>query len=235
MPKVIHIANEKKRDAEVAVEQQVRKNNVEMVLPSGEEKRNTHLLKNTVDYELDALLMNYNDDLIAFEQGMIKEDPEIDMETVGRHLHHTHKLYVNQDNEIAYKINLYRVIYNAHGEEVERRDINRLPANINAEKPIRWTGKRFDKEEAIRQFVFFRKYQIRHINGVTFDFLYNMAKELQDSKSLMLVGAGTRGTDPILLTRGGSPYRGFLEGRVSEDRYALILHLSDIELKPLDV
>lgn len=61
-----------------------------------------------------------------------------------------------------------------------------------------------------------------------------MAKELQDSKSLVLIGAGAKGTDPILLTRGGQPYRGFLEGRAEKDRYMLILHLSDIELKGLE-
>lgn len=235
MPKAIHIANEKKRDAEVAIEQLVRRSPVKTVLPTDEEKITTRLLKNTVNYELDVLLDRFDGKLNTFENALISEDPEIDMETVGRKLRNTHKLYIDQDNEIAYRINLYQVVYSPDGEELERHDINKLPANINTELPIRWTGKRFDKSEAIRRFVFFRKYQIRHINGVTYDFLYNMAKELQDSKSMVLMGAGSKGTDPILLTRGGSPYRGFLEGRAEEDRYALILHLSDIELKPLEL
>lgn len=234
MPKAIHIANSRRRDAEVAVEQQVRRIPVKTVLPDGGDKVNARLLKNTVQYEFSVLLDSYDGKLESFEEGLLRSDPEIDIEAVGRRLANTHRLYVDQDNQIAYRINLYQVVYNADGEETARRDVNRLPANIHAEKPLRWTGKRFGKSEAIRRFVFTRKYQIRHINGVTFDFLYNMADELQKSKAMMLVGSGQQGTDPILLTRGGNPYRGFLEGRTRGDRYALILHLSDIELKPVE-
>jgi hypothetical protein len=32
---------------------------------------------------------------------------------------------------------------------------------------------------------------------------------------------------------GGKPYRAFLEGRVKGEKYCLILHLTDQELKPL--
>ncbi|MCD8102402.1 MAG: hypothetical protein LUE26_07535 [Alistipes sp.] len=234
MPKVIHIANAKKRDAEVAVEQHVRRTAVRTVLPDGEEKSNVRLLKNTIQYDITALLEQYDGRLTSFEDGLIEGDPEIDFENVGRMLRGTHKLYVDQDRNIAYRLNLYQVVYGPGGEELERHDINKLPANINTEYPLKWTGRRFDKSEALRRFVFFRKYQLRHINGVTFDFLYNMARELQDSGQMVLVGAGPKGTDPVLLTRGGSPYRGFLEGRALSDRYALILHLSDIELKPLE-
>lgn len=234
MPKAINIANAKKRDAEVAIEQQVRRSSVRTVLPDGEEKNNVRLLKNTVYYDFDVLLEAYDGKQSAFEEAFLESDPELDIEAVGKKLRQTHKLYVDEENNIAYRLNLYQVVYNPDGEEIERHDINKLPANIDTEIPLKWTGKRFDKSEAIRKFVFFRKYQIRHINGVTFDFLYNMAKELQESKSMVLMGAGKNGKDPILLTRGGQPYRGFLEGRAEKDRYTLILHLSDIELKPLD-
>lgn len=235
MPKAIHISNDKKRDAEVAVEQQVRRSKVRSVLPSGEEKNNMRLLKNTINYEFEVLLDNYDGNLSAFEDALLKNDPEVDVENTGYFLHNTHKLYIDQDNRIAYRINLYQVIYNPQGEEIERHDINRVPANINTEMPLRWTGKRIDKSEAVRRFVFFRKYQIRHINGVTFDFLYNMAKDLQESKTMVLIGGGKKGADPIFLTRGGSPYRGFLEGRTLKDKYILILHLSDIELKSPEI
>lgn len=235
MPKALHIANSLKRDAEVAVEQQICRSSVKTVLASGEERTTVKLLKNTIDYDYDVLLEKYNGEQTALEKALLASDPEIDRETVGRFLRHTHKLYVDQDNKIAYRINLFQVIYDQEGNEKSRQDINKLPANIDIEKPLRWTGKRFDKAEAIRRFVFSRKYQIRHINGVTFDFLYNMAKELQDSKSMVLIGAGSKGTDPILLTRGGQPYRGFLEGRAEKDRYTLILHLSDIELKGIEL
>lgn len=235
MPKAIHIANAQKRDAEVAIEQQVCRSAVKTVLPSGEDKTTVKLLKNTIGYSYDILLEKFGGKQSELEKALIISDPEIDREAIGRILRHTHKLYIDQDNHIAYRLNLYRVVYNPQGEEIARHDINKLPANINADLPIRWTGKRFDKSAIIRKFVFTRKYQIRHINGVTFDFLYQMAKELQDSNSMVLVGAGKKGTDPILVTRGGQPYRGFLEGRAEQDRYALILHLSDIELKGMEL
>ena len=42
------------------------------------------------------------------------------------------------------------------------------------------------------------------------------------------------GKDPLVFRRGSVPYRGFLEGRVQGDRYALLLHLSTAELKRPD-
>ena len=47
----------------------------------------------------------------------------------------------------------------------------------------------------------------------------------------MLVGAGPKGNQPLILTRGGQQYRGFLEGRTEGEKYCLILHLSNMELK----
>ena len=76
-----------------------------------------------------------------------------------------------------------------------------------------------------------KKYQIRHINGLTFDFLFGLAKSLADKESLMPVGAGEKGTDPLVMSDGGKPYRAFLEGRIKGESYCLILHLTDQELK----
>ena len=87
------------------------------------------------------------------------------------------------------------------------------------------------KEEACRKFVFSNKVQLMHINGLTYDFLFNMAKELAEKESLMLLGAGAKSNQPLILRRGGTPYRGFLEGRVDGEKYCLILHLSNLELK----
>ena len=48
----------------------------------------------------------------------------------------------------------------------------------------------------------------------------------------MLLGAGPKGNQPLILRRGSVPYRGFLEGRTQGDKYCLLLHLSNLELKP---
>ena len=48
----------------------------------------------------------------------------------------------------------------------------------------------------------------------------------------MLAG-GKSGKEPLVMNDGGKPYRAFLEGRVNGEKYILILHLTDQELKPL--
>ncbi len=88
-----------------------------------------------------------------------------------------------------------------------------------------------DKQEACRKFVFSGKVQLHHINGLTFDFLFGMAKELEEKNKLMFLGAGPKSNQPLILRRGGSPYRGFLEGRTQGDKYCLVLHFSNLELK----
>ena len=58
-----------------------------------------------------------------------------------------------------------------------------------------------------------------------------MAKELEEKDSLMVVGAGAKSNQPLILRRGSTPYRGFLEGRTDGEKYCLILHFSNMELK----
>lgn len=226
----IHIANDKRRDAEVAFESQTVRSNVRTVLKNGKDKQNVRVLKSTVDMDEEALAKQFGSwDEVA--QALIDADPELNTEIIGKKLNHTRRLWVGNDDKIAYRVNLFRTIFNPDGSERERQDINKLPGNVNKEFPLKWTGRMFPRKDIIRRFVFTRSYQLRHINGATFDFLYAMAEELHQKDSLVMLGGGKKGNEPILLSRGGQPYRGFLEGRIQEDRYMLILHLTDIELK----
>ena len=79
--------------------------------------------------------------------------------------------------------------------------------------------------------MFAAKLQVVHVNGLTYDFLVEIAKELEQKESLLLVGAGPKSNQPLVFMRGGTPYRGFLEGRTQGDSYCLILHLSNLELR----
>ena len=63
-------------------------------------------------------------------------------------------------------------------------------------------------------FAFKRTIQVRHVDGLTYDYLYEMAKELHDESVMDLNGAGQSGKDPLIFQANGMPYRGFLEGRV---------------------
>jgi len=48
-------------------------------------------------------------------------------------------------------------------------------------------------------------YQIQHVNGLTYDFLFDMAKKLAEADSMMLVGGGQKGIDPLVMANGGPP------------------------------
>ena len=42
---------------------------------------------------------------------------------------------------------------------------------------------------------------------------------------------GKSGKEPLIFQSNGSPYRGFLDGRINKNQYQLILRLSNMELK----
>ncbi len=161
---------------------------------------------------------------------LLEADPEIDLEASGRKTGPTDRVLLDPQGQVLYAAAEIEVVLDNTGEEIERRQPVNTPSNVDTEKPLVWTGKMFKRSEAIRRFVFSRNYQIRHIDGLTFDFLFAMAKELDRSDSLVLLGAGLQGKEPLLLERNGLPYRGFLEGRVNADKYLLMLHLSHLEL-----
>jgi hypothetical protein len=229
----ISISNEKKRDAEVAFENILQKSKVKFVLSDDKEKQNIKILKSTMELTGEALAEKYGD-LKALGEAIIHADPELDIEIIGRKINATHKLYLNKDNKIAYRVNMLQIVRTPGGEEKERKDLAKVVSNITGESLVQWSGRKMPKDVAVRKFVFVQKYQIKHVSGLTYDFLYDMAKELHDSKSLMFVGTGKKGNEPLIITSGGTPYRAFLEGRIDGDKYCLILHLTNMEIKTLD-
>ena len=161
---------------------------------------------------------------------LIKEDPEINIESFGMFLTDMSRVYVTKKG-IIHLVEEIEVIYNPDGTVRERRPRKKEAQNMNGEFPMRWTGKFIKKEEAAHRFVFTNKKQLVHINGLTFDFLYDMAMELQKKNALLLLRGGEKGSEPLVMNRGGKPYNAFLEGRVKGDAYCLVLHLSNMELK----
>lgn len=231
MIRAIHISNDRRRDAQVAIDVSPVRSTLRRVLPSGEEPVGVRLVKTTG--EMNRCLRESCDsgELIRI---LSEEDPEVDMEITGRKLRRTRRLFVDREYEIVYHVNLVQVVRNPDGSERERRELTKLSGNVNRPIPLRWTGRMYTRQEIVRKFVFTRNYQLRHVNGATFDLLYDMARQLDRADAMVMIGAGPKGTDPILLSRGGQPYRGFLEGRIEGERYCLILHLTDIELKGLE-
>lgn len=230
--RAINIANEKARNAQVGFEIKKEKSDIVMVRKDGLQFENARFLKSTLETEPDSLLTQCGD-TEALAQAIISKDPEIDLERVGMRLGAVRKIYLTEDNRIAHRILRQEVVYSPTAEEREVRAYTDTEANINGEVPLRWTGKLIPLDRAIRMFVFTRKYQIRHVNGLTYDFLYDMAKQLSEKRSVMLIGGGAKGAGPVVLSNGGTSYRAFLEGRVEGDKYCLIMHLTNLELKAL--
>jgi hypothetical protein len=226
----LNLANDRKRDAVVGLDAIPKKPAIRYVLKDGRERRNVKILKSMLPLDITQLVKTYGS-AESVSQALIDSDPEVDIEQIGRIITRTHKLFLKQDNTIAYRATLVEVLKNPDGTERERRDLSKTTSNVHTDVPIQWSGKKFAKDAAVRKFIFSRKYQIKHVSGLTYDFLYEMAKDLHNSNSLMFIGGGKKGSEPIVLTTGGDPYRGFLEGRIDGDKYCLILHLSNTELK----
>jgi len=227
----INIANAKNRNATIGFEAKPTRKRVAQRLKDGGEKHSVKILKTTLQTDIKELIKKY-DDLENLSNDIIKSDIECDIETTGMMINNTKKIYVDQNNKMVYNVKLIEVIKDKDANEISRKPLVQKTANISIEElPIKWSKKAMPKSLAIKKFVFSKHYQIRHINGLTFDFLYDMAKELHDNNSLMFVGAGAKGNEPLHITTGGSSYRGFLEGRIDGDKYMLILHLTNLELK----
>ena len=226
----INISNSAGRDAVVNTESVTSKIKVRWVDDQGRQAMNARLIKATINHDIDALT-EQTGGLAGVADALLDGDPEVDLEIIGSYLRDTSRVYLGPDRHIVHKIQQLEIVRNPDGSERDRRPREVPPPNVAAEVPLKWSGVMIKKEDAVRKFVFSSKMQMHHINGLTYDFLYAMAKELEEKKSLMLLGAGPKSNQPLILRRGSTPYRGFLEGRTDGDKYILILHLSNLELK----
>lgn len=226
----INIANSAGRDALVTTESVRSPLKVRWVDQKGRQAGNARIVKTGIDRDIQALETQYGS-VSHVAQALVDGDPEIDMETTGRFLRNTSRVYVDKNRQVVHKVEFWEVIRNPDGSVRERRPRKLADPNLAGEVPLRWSGVYIDKAEACRMFVFSGKVQLHHINGLTYDFLYGMAKELEAKNSLMLLGAGPKSNQPLILRRGSTPYRGLLEGRTEGDKYSLTLHFSNMELK----
>jgi hypothetical protein len=224
----INISNQKNRDAVVAMEALRPKRYVHYVDEDDRNVSSRRLLKTDVSHDLPELLKQTEMDDVA--DVLIDGDPEIDIEQFGKFLSETSRVYVTEDG-IVHAVEEFELLYNPDGSLRDNRPRKKEPQNINTETPLRWTGKFIKKKEAAHKFVFTNKKQLVHVNGLTFDFLYDIAKELHEKESLLLLRAGEKSDKPLMMNRGGRAYNAFLEGRIDGDAYCLILHLSNMELK----
>ncbi len=227
----IHISNDAKRDAEVAFGTTFHRMKPVYKTAKGAVVKNERRLKTTMATTDATLLAAHGE---ALTDALINSDPEVDMELMGLKLEGLKKVFITNNQKVAYGVSLNEHVYLPDGTEKEIRPESSTNANVALEGiPLRWTGKLIPKSKALRMFMFKKSYQVQHINGLTFDFLYDMAKKLADANAMMLIGGGAKGNEPLVMSNGGTPYRAFLEGRVEGEKYALILRLTNLELKEI--
>lgn len=232
MPRLITIADAKKRDAQIQLDSPTRSDPVRWVSKAqGGPVRLERLIKSTDRCSYEALLAKLGSPE-ALATAMIEGDPELDVEQVGRRLGHATRVHVGPGGQVLYAARVLQVVTTPDGAEKSRGDFVDVEATVGEElPPIIWTGRLMPAIDVVRRFAFVRKVQLRHVNGLTFDFLFEMAKSLHDEKKMLLVGAGPKGQAPLIFQTNGTPFRGFLEGRVDGEGYRLVLHLSNLELK----
>ena len=228
----INLSNESKRDAEVAFGTSFHRPSPVYKTADGKKSLSERRVKATLATADDALLGQYGEGLA---DALVQGDPEVDMETFGLKVEGVKKVYLTQKGKVAYGVRLDEHVCLPDGTEKEVRPESTTESNISTDGiPIRWTGKLIPRDKAMRMFVFKKSYQVQHVNGLTYDFLFEMAKKLADANAMMLVGGGPKGVAPLVMANGGTPYRAFLEGRVDGDKYALILRLTNLELKSIE-
>ena len=224
----IHVTNAKGRDATVGLLTVKASPAPKMGLPGATVVFKRYVAATETGTDL-ALRLALGDD---YAKQLIDGDPEVDIERIGMLVEQTQTVFLDGDGKVMYADPKFiELVLNPDGTEKERRDPVDAVANVNAELPVRWTGRKVPIKDAVRRFSFRRALQLQHVDGLTFDYLYEMAKELEDSKSLMLVGTGEKGAGALIFQANGRQYRGFLEGKTKGKSYSLKLHLSDMELK----
>ncbi len=189
------------------------------------------VLRGTMACDIDRLLEATGGDVEVATNMIVFEDAEVDTERYGLLLRETSRIWVNARGEQVYKVTNWEVHYRPDGQETQRHPKQVSEGNVSAEIPLRWTGRTVPRAKALRRFVFSGTVQLVHTNGLTYDFLFEMARDLEAQDALMLLGAGPKGNEPLIFRRGGLPYRGFLEGRTAGSKYMLLLHLSSLELR----
>lgn len=229
--RILWISDDKKRDAQIAAEAAARQERFTYVAPTGDKVRAQRVVKCTEGHTYEALLKKCAEDPQTLAQALVDADPEIDLESVGRRLDDVDRVWVRQDGTVLYTSRVLLVTYDPSGEEKSRNDFVDIEATVKEDAALPWSGRLFSQDEVVRKFAIARNVRLRHVNGLTFDFLFDIAKTLHESKKMLLVGAGAKGTQPLIFNTNGAPYRGFLEGRVKGDSYLLVLHLSNLEIK----
>lgn len=230
MARLIHIADSKGRDANVLFSGKPKKTSLRFCTIDGDTTNTLRVVKTTLNGSYEKLIAHFGDDT-KLGQELIVNDPELDLLKTGMFIDGANKVFVDANFLPCATVKITEKVFDTTGNLKEERVPKELLGNILEEAPIKPSGKLFPKSQVYNRFIFSKKYQLSHVNGLTFDFLFELAKELHEKDSMMLVGTGEKGIGPLVFQDGGKTYRAFMEGRIKDNKYILLLHLSNLELK----
>lgn len=188
-------------------------------------------LINGIDSRLDPMQLK--------PEMLIEKDPELDLAMAGEildpeALSSAYYDPAEPERQAVSNFTQVDVVFDAVGQEKERRPHKTRRANISDLYPVK-AGKRIPVTQALLQFVFRQCYQLVHEDGLTYDYLHGIARELHEKQEMVILGAGPKGNLPLVMRDRGSAYRGFLYGELGDgaarDQYKLLILLSDQELK----
>jgi hypothetical protein len=233
MSRKLNLADNKGRNAEVVFRSFTKKPLIKVVTQEGEQTQTVRVLKSVSQNSYDNLLKEKGSDE-GIVDSLIANDPEFDPYWTGYFVSETSKVYINSDLKPVFKIKKTESIFLPDGTLKEERSPKETIANILAEYPIKPVGKFLLKKDVYNKFVFSKKYQLSHNNGLTFDFLFEIAKELHEKDAIIMLAGGVKGNEPLVFQDGGKTYRAFLEGRIKDQSYILLVHLSNLELKGIN-
>ena len=225
----IRLSDSRGRDARVRMVSRSKLMKRPLQTTDGRTVEPARLIKLPLERGYEALRSRCEDDG-EIAQLIIEADPEIDLEAAGRRAGPTDRVLLDGEG-LSMPPRRWRSCTARTGARSSDGRPRTAPPISTATGPVVWTGRTIPREKAARGYAFTRQYQVRHVDGLTYDFLFAMAAELDRANCLVRVGAGPRGREPLILERKGTPYRGFLEGRIDGDRYRLVLHLTNLELK----
>lgn len=227
----IHLANDRGRKATPIILGKQKNYKIQYIDSNGAHTLNHRCVKSTVDTNYKGLIKRFGNDA-SLIQALISDDPEIDLNLVGKYVDKTYRVYLDEEQNLVYNYIKMEKVFLPDGSLKLEREPEYQYANVDIDSAIRWSGEYFPKTEIFNQFVFERSVQISHDDGLTFDFLFDIAKDLDEKKSLMLIGS-KNGSGPLVFMDNGKECKGFLDGRIDGESYCLILHITKLELKAL--
>lgn len=160
---------------------------------------------------------------------ILTSDAELNLLQSGQILEETTRAYLNSQGQVVGDFQKIAIQLDPKGNEVSRKPkVSRL-ANINDLNPVE-VIQTVPVQALLKKYAIKRIYQLAHTDGVQFDFLYQLAKHLSESKKAGLLAVGQKKL-PLIFKNEGVPYRCALYGQTQNNTYKLLLLILGQELK----